>query len=63
MMAPAGAAEAERIKLSRSAVVDRALQLADAEGVEAVTIRRLAQEQFGADLFIAGVLAMAPGGS
>jgi AcrR family transcriptional regulator len=35
---------AERSKLSRSAVVDRALQLADADGVEALTIRRLAQE-------------------
>ena len=37
-------AEAERTKLSRSAVVDRALWLADADGVEALTIRRLAQE-------------------
>jgi TetR/AcrR family tetracycline transcriptional repressor len=31
-------------KLSRAAVVERAAKLADAEGVEAVTIRRLAQE-------------------
>jgi TetR/AcrR family transcriptional regulator, tetracycline repressor protein len=38
------AGETERTRLSRSAVVDRALELADAEGVEALTIRRLAQE-------------------
>lgn len=38
------AAESERTRLSRSAVVDRALRLADAEGVDALTIRRLAQE-------------------
>jgi TetR/AcrR family tetracycline transcriptional repressor len=44
VMAPAKTAEAERTKLSRAAVVDRALWLADAEGVEALTIRRLAQE-------------------
>jgi TetR/AcrR family tetracycline transcriptional repressor len=31
-------------KLSRAAVVERAAKLADAEGVDAVTIRRLAQE-------------------
>jgi TetR/AcrR family transcriptional regulator, tetracycline repressor protein len=31
-------------KLSRTAVVERAAQLADAEGLDAVTIRRLAQE-------------------
>jgi AcrR family transcriptional regulator len=43
-MAPAKTAEAERVKLSRSAVVDRALALADAEGIDALTIRRLAQE-------------------
>jgi TetR/AcrR family tetracycline transcriptional repressor len=43
-MAPTRTAEAERTKLSRSAVVDRALQLADSEGVDALTIRRLAQE-------------------
>jgi AcrR family transcriptional regulator len=34
--------EAERTRLSRSAVVGRALQLADAEGIDALTIRRLA---------------------
>jgi TetR/AcrR family transcriptional regulator, tetracycline repressor protein len=43
-MASAKAAEVERTRLSRSAVVDRALQLADAEGIEALTIRRLATE-------------------
>lgn len=37
-------AEVERTRLTRSAVVDRALQLADAEGIEALTIRRLATE-------------------
>jgi TetR/AcrR family tetracycline transcriptional repressor len=43
-MASAKAAEVERTRLSRSAVVDRALQLADAEGIDALTIRRLATE-------------------
>ena len=43
-MASAKAAEVERTSLSRSAVVDRALQLADAEGIDALTIRRLATE-------------------
>jgi TetR/AcrR family transcriptional regulator, tetracycline repressor protein len=43
-MAPTKMADTERPRLSRSAVVDRALRLADAEGVEALTIRRLAQE-------------------
>ncbi len=43
-MTPAKAAEAERTRLSRSAVVDRALALADAEGVDSLTIRRLALE-------------------
>jgi TetR/AcrR family transcriptional regulator, tetracycline repressor protein len=38
------AADGERTRLSRSAVVDRALCLADAEGIDALTIRRLAQE-------------------
>jgi len=33
---------AERIKLSRAAVVERALELADNDGLEALTIRRLA---------------------
>jgi TetR/AcrR family tetracycline transcriptional repressor len=41
---PAERAETERTKLSRSAVVDRALALADSEGIDALTIRRLAQE-------------------
>src|SRR5713226_3132955 len=36
--------EGERTKLSRSAVVDRALALADSDGVDALTIRRLATE-------------------
>ncbi|HET9896792.1 MAG TPA: TetR family transcriptional regulator [Streptosporangiaceae bacterium] len=43
-MAVTKTAETERARLSRSAVVDRALVLADAEGVEALTIRRLATE-------------------
>jgi AcrR family transcriptional regulator len=43
-MAPAKTAEAERTRLTRSAVVDCALQLADAEGIDALTIRRLATE-------------------
>lgn len=38
------AGEAERTRLSRSAVVDRALALADSEGLDALTIRRLATE-------------------
>jgi AcrR family transcriptional regulator len=33
----------ERARLTRSAVVDRALQFADAEGLDALTIRKLAQ--------------------
>ncbi len=41
-MAATKAKEAERTRLSRAAVVDRALALADAEGLEALTIRRLA---------------------
>jgi AcrR family transcriptional regulator len=36
--------QADRIRLSRAAVTDRALALADAAGLEAVTIRRLAAE-------------------
>jgi len=43
-MAAAKATEAERARLSRSAVVDRALALADSEGVDALTIRRITQE-------------------
>jgi TetR/AcrR family transcriptional regulator, tetracycline repressor protein len=36
--------EAERPRLSRAAVVERGLAIGDAEGLEAVTIRRLATE-------------------
>jgi TetR/AcrR family transcriptional regulator, tetracycline repressor protein len=36
--------ETERARLTRAAVVDRALQLADEAGLEALTIRKLAQE-------------------
>jgi AcrR family transcriptional regulator len=36
--------EADRTRLSKAAVVDRALALGDALGLEALTIRRLAQE-------------------
>jgi AcrR family transcriptional regulator len=36
--------EGERTRLTRDAVVDRALQLADAVGLEALTIRKLATE-------------------
>jgi len=36
--------EGERTRLTRTAVVDRALRLADADGLEALTIRKLAQE-------------------
>jgi TetR/AcrR family transcriptional regulator, tetracycline repressor protein len=38
------AGESERTRLSRSAVVDRALAIADSEGLDALTIRRLAQD-------------------
>src|ERR1700748_2831143 len=38
---PAGA---ERTRLTRAVVVDRALQLADADGLEALTIRKLATD-------------------
>lgn len=34
----------ERTRLTRDAVVDRALRLADADGLDALTIRKLAQE-------------------
>jgi AcrR family transcriptional regulator len=37
-------ADSQRPRLSQAAVVGRALALADAEGVDALTIRRLAQE-------------------
>src|SRR5579859_305330 len=35
--------DGERARLSRGAVIDRALKLADADGLEALTIRKLAQ--------------------
>jgi TetR/AcrR family transcriptional regulator, tetracycline repressor protein len=39
-----GREQAERTRLSKDAVIERALALADAEGADALTIRRLAQE-------------------
>jgi TetR/AcrR family tetracycline transcriptional repressor len=39
-----GARDGDRARLSKSVVVDRALALADAHGLEALTIRRLAQD-------------------
>lgn len=33
-----------KVELSRTAIVDRALEIADAEGIAAITVRRLAQE-------------------
>jgi TetR/AcrR family tetracycline transcriptional repressor len=36
--------EGERARLSKRAVVDRALKLADADGLDALTIRKLAQD-------------------
>src|SRR5215468_5649586 len=36
--------EGERTRLTRAAVVDRALRLADADGLDALTIRKLATE-------------------
>jgi TetR/AcrR family transcriptional regulator, tetracycline repressor protein len=39
-----GTATAERAGLSRAAIVDRALEVIDVDGPDAVTIRRLAQE-------------------
>ena len=44
VMAPVTSREADRVRLSRAAVVERALALSDADGLEAVTIRRLATE-------------------
>ena len=43
-MAQTAAEEAGRTRLSKAAVVDRALALSDAEGLDALTIRRLATE-------------------
>src|SRR5580693_4733223 len=42
--APAPSADPQRARLSKTAVVGRAIALADAEGLDALTIRRLAQE-------------------
>jgi TetR/AcrR family transcriptional regulator, tetracycline repressor protein len=36
--------DGDRVRLSKRAVVDRALQLADGDGLDALTIRKLAQE-------------------
>lgn len=43
-MTPTTAQQADRARLTRATVVDRALALSDADGLEAVTIRRLAAE-------------------
>jgi TetR/AcrR family transcriptional regulator, tetracycline repressor protein len=43
-MAPTREREAARTRLSKAAVVERALALGDADGLEALTIRRLAQQ-------------------
>jgi AcrR family transcriptional regulator len=43
-MGPAQAREADKTRLTKQAVVDRALALGDAEGLEALTIRRIATE-------------------
>jgi AcrR family transcriptional regulator len=43
-MAQTAAEETGRTRLSKAAVVDRALALSDAEGLDALTIRRLATE-------------------
>ena len=43
-MANTRAREAERGRLTKQAVVQRALALADADGLDALTIRRLATE-------------------
>jgi TetR/AcrR family transcriptional regulator, tetracycline repressor protein len=44
LMAPIQAREADKTRLTKQAVVDRALALGDAEGIEALTIRRIATE-------------------
>ena len=41
---PAAPADTQRPRLSKAALVGRAIALADAEGLDALTIRRLAQE-------------------
>jgi TetR/AcrR family tetracycline transcriptional repressor len=43
-MAPTQEREAERTRLSKAAVVERALALGDSDGLEALTVRRLAQQ-------------------
>jgi TetR/AcrR family transcriptional regulator, tetracycline repressor protein len=43
-MGPAQAREADKTRLTKQAVVDSALALGDAEGIEALTIRRIATE-------------------
>jgi TetR/AcrR family transcriptional regulator, tetracycline repressor protein len=43
-MTPTAVDEAGRTRLSKAAVVDRALALSDAEGLDALTIRRLATD-------------------
>jgi TetR/AcrR family transcriptional regulator, tetracycline repressor protein len=43
-MATTQARDTERTRLSKDAVIDRALALADTEGLDALTIRRLANE-------------------
>ncbi|HKA96044.1 MAG TPA: TetR family transcriptional regulator [Streptosporangiaceae bacterium] len=43
-MAQTAADEASKTRLSKAAVVDRALALSDAEGLDALTVRRLATE-------------------
>ena len=43
-MASTGASDPERTRLSQAVVIDRALAIGDAEGLDAVTIRRVAAE-------------------
>ncbi len=43
-VAPPGQAAAEKARLSKAAVVERGLALADAEGLDSLTIRRLAAD-------------------
>ena len=43
-MAAASAEDGDRPRLSKSAVVERALKLADTDGLDALTIRKLAQD-------------------